>query len=144
MLQHKNQLIIAIVDDHPIVIEGLKNLLTTETNHKIISFTTGEQFMKYLKTGEVDIVLLDIVLPDINGLELCKDIKKKRPEIVILAISNQAERSIIVQMLQNGASGYLLKNASATELLSCIEKGMKGQQALSMEAIEIICRSCNQ
>lgn len=140
MLQHSKQLVIAIVDDHPIVIEGLKNLLSSETGFDIVSFTTGGQFMDYLKTQEVHVVLLDIVLPDVNGLELCKDIKKKYPDITILAISNQAERSIIMQMLQNGASGYLLKNAAADELLACIENGMKGEPALSKEAREIMSR----
>lgn len=140
MLQHNSQLIIAIVDDHPIVIEGLKNLLATEAYFYITSFTTGGAFLNYLKSNTADIVLLDIVLPDMNGLELCKEIRKKKPDTVILAISNQTERSIIAQMLQNGANGYLLKNASAAELLDCIEKGMKGEQALSNEAREIMSR----
>lgn len=136
-MQH-DKLVIAIVDDHPIVIEGLKNLLASTTGFSIVSFTTGNDFLNYLKTHEAQVVLLDIVLPDVNGLELCRDIKKKYPDITILAISNQAERSIIQQMLQNGASGYLLKNASADELLDCIEKGMKGEPALSREAKEIL------
>jgi len=138
MLQHNKQPVIAIVDDHPIVIEGLKNLLASETGFDIISFTNAGNFLDHLKTHEVDVLLLDIVLPDMNGLELCKEIKRKYPDITILAISNQAERSIIMQMLQNGASGYLLKNASADELLECIEKGMKGEQALSREAQAIM------
>lgn len=58
----------------------------------------------------------------------------------MLAISNQAERSIIIQMLQNGASGYLLKNASADELLDCIDRGMKGEQALSSEVKKILAQ----
>ncbi|ANH80787.1 DNA-binding response regulator [Niabella ginsenosidivorans] len=140
MLQHNQQLTIAIVDDHPIVIEGLKNLLASEKYFMIISFTTGRELQAYLKSGIADVILLDIVLPDINGLELCKDIKKKRPETVILAISNQTERSMIVQMLQNGASGYLLKNASADELLDCIERGMKGEPALCNGARAIMSR----
>ncbi|MBO9620851.1 MAG: response regulator transcription factor [Niabella sp.] len=140
MLLHNEQLTLAIVDDHPIVIEGLKNLLASEKHFTIISFATGKDLLTYLKTGGVAILLLDIVLPDINGLELCKEIKKKSPDTVILAISNQAERSIIIQMLQNGASGYLLKNASAEELLDCIEKGMKGKQALSSEVKKIMAR----
>lgn len=140
MLPHNQQLTLAIVDDHPIVIEGLKNLLASENHFFIISFTTGKDVLAYLKTAVVDILLLDIVLPDINGLELCKEVKKKSPDTVILAISNQTERSIIIQMLQNGASGYLLKNASADELLDCIEKGMKGTQALSAEVKKILAQ----
>ncbi|MCF3107915.1 response regulator transcription factor [Niabella sp. CC-SYL272] len=140
MLQHNSAPVIAIVDDHPIVIEGLKNLLTSETEFEIVSFTTGNDFLNYLKTNEADVVLLDVVLPDINGLELCRELRKKYPEITVLAISNQAERSIIVQMLQNGASGYLLKNASADELLDGIEKGLRGEEALSHEVKAILSR----
>ncbi len=140
MLQHPPLPVIAIVDDHPIVIEGLKNLLTSETPFEIVSFTRGSQFLDYLKTNNADMVLLDVVLPDMTGLELCAAVKKNYPEITVLAISNQAERSIISQMLQNGASGYLLKNASADELLDGIENGLKGETALSPAVKEILSR----
>lgn len=138
MMQHHPLSVIAIVDDHPIVIEGLKNLLTSETTFEIVGFTRGSHFLDYLKTNNADVALLDVVLPDMTGLELCAAIKKNYPEITVLAISNQAERSIITQMLQNGASGYLLKNASADELLDGIEKGLRGETALSHEVEEIL------
>lgn len=131
---------IAIVDDHPIVIEGIKALLVNEPYMHIISFTSGESIVNFTQQNEVNVVLLDIMLPDMNGIEVCREIKKISPNTIILALSNQAERSIILQMLQNGANGYLLKNAGADELLQCIYDAMKGMIVFSNEAKEIMAK----
>ncbi|MPT33512.1 MAG: response regulator transcription factor [Flavobacterium sp.] len=135
-----SKIILAIVDDHPIVIEGLKTLLKSNLRITAVSFTNGESFINFLESNEVDIVLLDIMLPDYHGIELCKIIKKKTPETVILGLSNQAERSIMMQLLQNGAGGYVLKNADANELLNCISEALEGKLAFSKEAKEIIMK----
>lgn len=128
---------IAIVDDHPVVIEGLKTLLKDSMT---VSFTRAGDFINYVKSNWVDIVLLDIMLPDGNGIDFCREIKNISPGTVVLGLSNQAERSIILQMLQNGASGYLLKNASADELMKCIEEVQKGGVAFSNEVKEIMAK----
>ncbi len=136
-----NNIILAIVDDHPVVIEGIKALLRQEPDFGIsVSFTNGTDFLSFLKSNEVQVVLLDIMLPDINGIELCKEIKAQSPDTLVLALSNQVERSIILQVLQNGASGYVLKNASAEELLGCIRDVMNGEIAFSREVKEIMTR----
>lgn len=141
MLQSNHAIVLAIVDDHPVVIEGIKMLLLNEGNIAIAgTFTTGASFMNFLQSNDVHIVLLDIMLPDANGIDLCKEIKKASPGTIVLALSNQAERSIILQTLQNGASGYLLKNASGEELMRCINEALNGQTAFSREVKEIIAR----
>lgn len=132
---------LAIVEDHPIVIQGLRTLL--ENMESIVlagSFITGADFIDFLKKNEVRIVLLDIMLPDANGMDLCLEIKKISPGTCILALSNQAERSIIMQTLQNGASGYLLKNSSEEELTFCVYEALKGEITFSREVKEIIAR----
>ncbi len=117
---------LAVVDDHPIVIEGLLKLLDNKEHLRVAgSFTAGAAFWTFIKSNKVDIVLLDISLPDMNGMDLCKDIKLMHPGICVLILSNHSERSIILQALQNGASGYLLKNASAAELIACMRAGFK-------------------
>lgn len=133
---------LVIVDDHPIVIQGLSALLQNEEDlHIAGTFTTGNAFLAFLKDAErVDIVLLDITLPDINGVEVCKEIKKRSPETKVLIISNHSERSIIMQMLQHGASGYLLKNASSEELVRCVHDVLAGRIALSAEVTAIMTR----
>src|SRR5699024_10695723 len=79
-------------------------------------------------------------LPDINGTSLCRTNKEKYPQTRVLAISNHDERSIVTAMLQNGASGYLLKNASAEELTQCIQRAIEGNLAFSEEVQKILAK----
>jgi len=136
-----NKLLTVIVDDHPIVIEGLKGLLMNEDNLEITAgFSNGEQLLSYLNKNPVDLILLDVTLPDISGMELCQLIKKESPNTIILILSNHTERSIIMQTIQNGANGYLLKNSSLDELRQCIGEALKGNICYSKEVMEIISR----
>lgn len=139
MLLHKNYTL-SIVDDHPIVIEGLKSLLKTEPQIHTLSFTSGELFIEFIKENTIDVVLLDIMLPGMNGMEVCRQVKSISPETVVIGISNQAERSIIMQMLENGANGYVLKNADAEELLKCIDEALGGQLSFSEEVKKIMAK----
>ncbi len=132
---------IALVDDHPIVIQGLKMMLEAEKYFNVCgSFVDGSGILSYLKTNEADIVLLDITLPDINGIELCREIKKISQNTSIIMLSNRSERSIIMQCIQNGASGYLLKNATVEELTSCIKGALSGNIVFCNEVKEIISK----
>lgn len=141
MLENNELIQLTIVDDHPVVIEGLQRLLGSKDYLNVAgTFTSGADFLNFMKGNRTDIVLLDISLPDMNGMELCKEIKKRAPGTCVLVLSNHSERSIIMQMLQNGASGYLLKNASADELLNCISEALAGQITFSNEIKQIIAR----
>lgn len=136
-----NKLFTAIVDDHPIVIEGLKTMLQHEDNLQIVGgFSTGNDLLSFIRINRIDLILLDITLPDINGMDLCRMIKKESVQTIILIISNHTERSIIMETIQNGASGYLLKNSSIEELRNCISEAIKGNICYSREVIEIISR----
>ncbi|WP_443946489.1 response regulator [Pedobacter sp. AW1-32] len=137
MLQPKVR--IAIVDDHPVVIEGLQNILKNKERVEVIgSFISGNDFLEFLKSTPTDVVLLDISLPDIGGIELCKEIKKRSAKTSVLALSNHNERSIIMKMIDNGASGYLLKNTAVDELLICIGEALQGNITFSEEVKKII------
>lgn len=128
-----------IVDDHPIVSEGLQVLFSQSKEVEIIrSFKTGAALLDYGGLGKVDIILLDVFLPDSNGIDLCLKIKKSYPKIIILAMSSQSERSIVLQMIKNGANGYLLKSASLEEFKSCIYKAIEGELAFSNEVKGIV------
>jgi len=141
MLPDQRKVTLVIVDDHPIVIQGLKTLLADEKRIDITgSFTTGSAVISFLRENQVDVILLDIMLPDINGVELCREIKIISPGTCVIALSNHTERSLIMQILQNGAGGYLLKNASIEELISCINKALKGEIAFSKDVEDIIMR----
>lgn len=136
----KNKINLAIVDDHPMILEGLKSLLEKNTKFHVFSFTKGAAVIDFIQENKIDVVLLDIVLSDGNGLDVCKIIKQKVPKAIIIALSNQAERSIIFRFLENGGNGYILKNADAQEIIQCIAKAMNGDLALSKEIQEIMLR----
>lgn len=130
---------LAIVDDHPIVIEGLKILLSNIETIKVVEcFNRGKSLFEYYDLDKLDILLLDIFLPDSNGIDICLKVKKQYPKIIILAMSSQSERSIIFQMIKNGANGYLLKSASLDEFRNCINNAIRGQLAFSNEVLIII------
>lgn len=123
---------IIIVDDHPVVLEGFSLMLQRIKNIQLEGkFTDAESALSYLKSHRIDIVLLDINLPDMNGIHACEAIKKKYPAICVIAISNSNEYSIMRRMLDAGALGYLLKNASAEEVVSCIDLVLQGKQGFS-------------
>ncbi|AZA82687.1 DNA-binding response regulator [Chryseobacterium lactis] len=138
----KNEKInIVIVDDHPIVIEGVRMMLKNQPFFNIMeTFTSGSEIMNFISGNTVDIILLDITLPDANGAELCREIKKSSPETSVIMFSNRSERSIIMQSLQNGASGYLLKNTSIDELVVCIKGAVSGNIVFCNETRKIINR----
>lgn len=137
----KNNIKLAIVDDHPMILEGLKSLLEKDTKFHVFSFTKGAAVIDFIQENKIDVILLDIVLSDGNGLDFCKIIKQKAPQSIVIALSNQAERSIIFRFLENGGNGYILKNADSQEIIEGIEKALNGDLALSKEVQEIMLRT---
>lgn len=130
---------IIIVDDHPLIIQGLSTLLRDQGEFDVSgAFTRGGQLTAFLAKQAVDLVILDISMPDISGLELCTYVKERHPQTRVLILSNHTERSIIMQILQNGASGYLLKNAPVDELIRAIHDVLKGALVFSDEIRQII------
>lgn len=128
---------ILIVDDHPLVLEGLKALLSSENNISCVNTASNAyDAIEYLRKNEVDIAFLDINLPDINGIDLCKKIKEEFPKVKCLALSTFAERNYISQMIENGAMGYLIKSSSRDEILQAIEQVSNGGFYMNVSLIE--------
>lgn len=128
-----------IVDDHPIVISGISGLLSDFNSVEITAkLTSGEMLLDYIDDNAVDLILMDIFLPGINGVDLCCAIKQKYPKIIVIGMSSQSERSLIMQFIQNGGSGYILKSAAFDEFKNCIEKAMQGEIVFSDEVKAII------
>jgi DNA-binding NarL/FixJ family response regulator len=125
---------IFIVDDHPMVIEGFKALLAQNDDFSVVGTAENAfQAIDFLKKNQVDIAFLDINLPDISGMELCKKIKTEFPEIQCLALSTFNDRSYVSKMIENGASGYLLKNSSKEEIFKAIEEVSKGNMFFNVD-----------
>ena len=125
---------IFIVDDHPMVIEGFKALLNQNTDINVVgSAENAYQAIDFLKNNEVDIAFLDINLPDISGIDLCKKIKTEFPSVQCLALSTFNDRNYVSKMIENGASGYLLKNSSKEEIIQAIEAVSKGNMFFNVD-----------
>ncbi|MBN8668369.1 MAG: response regulator transcription factor [Chitinophagales bacterium] len=131
-----------IVDDHYMVVEGIRSLLQHEASIEWVGHAmTASSCLAFLKQNEVDVVLMDINLPDKSGIDLCVEVKKAFPTIFILGLSTFNQQSFIQKMMENGASGYLLKNASQEELMEGIQEVMKGKLYLSLEAAQSLRQS---
>ncbi len=126
---------IFITDDHYMIVEGIRSLLQNEKNIEWLGHAmTGDSCLAFLKEQQPDVLLLDVNLPDISGIDLCKQIKTSYPKIQIIALSSFNQQSFIQKMLEHGASGYVLKNASREELVKAISTVMDGDMFLSREA----------
>lgn len=126
-----------IVDDHYMVIEGIRSLLQHEAGLEWTGHASNAaSCMAYLHQQQPDVILMDISLPDKNGIDLCKEVKEKYPSVFILGLSTFSQESFITKMMENGASGYVLKNATKEELLEAIQTVMKGKLFLSTDAAQ--------
>lgn len=140
----ENSISVIIIDDHPIVLQGFTFMLQDIAHINLLgSFTSAAAAIEFIGGQSVDVVLLDINMPDMNGIEACESIIKIQPTCKVIAISNNNEQSIIQRMLQSGASGYILKNASTEELISCMETALSGKIALSSSIKEIMQSATN-
>ncbi len=130
---------ILIVDDHPLIRDGVKTMLKDEETVQIVgSSKTGAEALDFLANDEPDIILLDISLPDIDGLALCEKIRTQHKRVKIIGLTSTNEAGIIAGLLQRGGNGYLLKNMERSELLEAIQAVLKGKIYLSAAANEKI------
>lgn len=131
MKELMNVITIAIADDHPIVVEGMSNLLRKQVRFEIsATYGTGEELLEGLKQQVPDVLLLDIHFPDTTGNELIRIIAQKYPQIKVLAITSADNIFDIKDMMQHGCSGYLLKSAALSVLVEAIEMVYHGGQYL--------------
>ncbi|MBK9733886.1 MAG: response regulator transcription factor [Saprospiraceae bacterium] len=131
---------VCITDDHQLVTEGLKLMLSGEDGLEVVStFKTGLSLLVSIESDpKPNVVLLDINMPELNGIETCKRLKKTHPEIKIIALSMLGESNMIKLMLKSGADGYLHKNAGKTEIIHAIHEVMQGRRYLSTEIAGIV------
>ncbi len=123
-----------IVDDHSVVIEGIYSLLKNEKAIEITGYAINAQnCLTYFINNTADVILMDISLPDMSGIDLCKVIKKNYPGIMIIALSTFNQGSYIKKMMESGASGYLLKNTVKDEIIEAIKTVANGSIYLSFE-----------
>jgi DNA-binding NarL/FixJ family response regulator len=124
-----------IVDDHYMVIEGIRSLLQNEKGIEWMGHaTTAISCLSFLKLQQPDIILMDVNLPDMSGIDLCKSVRQKYPSVFVLGLSTFNQQAVIRNMTDNGASGYVLKNADKAELMNAITTVLAGKTYFSREA----------
>lgn len=134
-----NKLNIIIADDHKIVREGLRMILEREKDITVIA--EAENGIEALKLSEKlapDLVLIDISMPEMNGIETTQNITEKLPNTYVLILSMCAEKEFVIEALSAGAKGYMLKDCAATDLVVAIRNVAAGGVYLSQKIAELI------
>ncbi len=130
---------ILIVDDHGLVREGLRLLFEKQDDMEVIGETSdGRQAVETACKLKPDIVLMDITMPALNGIDAAKKIIDECPNVKIIALSAHCNKSFIADILRAGASGYILKDCLANELIRCVRVVMTGEQYLSPKVAKIV------
>ncbi len=138
---------IIIIDDHILIRQGLKAILRADTDFNIVAEAeSGQELYTLLKTNiTVDILILDIAMPGLNGIEVCKSVHLSYPQIKILALSLYEDIENLNQMLKAGAMGYLSKKASGATLISALKIIAGGTKFISPElSLKILHSEINQ
>jgi len=130
---------ILVADDHAMFVDGIESILKNEKDITVIGRCyNGQAVLEFVKQDKPDIILLDINLPDMTGIEVSKKILSSNPEVKILAISMFNEESFVTEILNNGAQGYILKNTGREELLKAIHTIYEGQTYFSNDVTNTI------
>lgn len=123
-----------MADDHQLVLDGLKSLIHEVPDFELVSdVTNGRDLCLVADNFKLDVVLVDIDMPIMNGMQATEIIKKKHPEVKVLVLTMHNEKGIIQKVLEVGADGYLLKNTNQHELIEAIRKVVRGEKYFSPE-----------
>jgi len=125
---------LVLADDHAMMREGLKSLLGKETDLSVVGEAdNGKDTIELAKKAGAHIVVMDVAMPDLNGIEATRQLLKVNPTIKVVALSGHANREFVREMLKAGASAYVLKSRAYEELVRAIREVMKGKKYLSAD-----------
>ncbi|MGB4770209.1 MAG: response regulator transcription factor [Chitinophagaceae bacterium] len=130
-----NPVKVFIVDDHYMVIEGIRALLQDQKDIILMGHASNaDSCLSFIQNAAPDVILMDISMPGKNGIDLCKEVRDRYPSIFVIGLSTFNQFTYVDDMLRNGASGYLLKNATKQEITEAIHTVAKGKMYMSDEA----------
>ncbi|MDI9433769.1 MAG: response regulator transcription factor [Planctomycetota bacterium] len=133
---------IIVADDHTIVRHGLTRLLQQESDVEVVAQAqNGHATVELARELSPDIIVMDVGMPDLNGIDATQQILRENPEIKVLALSMHSGRKFVVAMLKAGASGYLLKDCALEELTTALQTVMSGKIYLSPAITDIVVDS---
>lgn len=138
----KEELHIIIADDHKIVIDGLKSLLIEQNHIKIVGeAANGQEALDLIANNKVDIAVLDISMPIMNGVEAAKIIRKEHPEIKILILTMHDGSEFIHELMEIGANGYILKNRGMEEFVDALETIISGEEYIKGQVLNTLLKA---
>lgn len=130
---------ILLVDDHKIVRDGLKNLINLESDIEVAGeAASGTEALSLIRQNSYDVVVLDISMPDKNGIDTLHDLKHIAPDLPVLVLSGYAEEQYALNLMRSGCHGYLSKNADSDEIIKAIKKIASGKKYISSELAELM------
>ena len=136
---------VMIVDEHPMVRRGLASFIsTTEDLELVAEAKDGEEAILRCDREHPDVVLMDLMMPRMNGIEATQAIKDRHPEVQVIALTSFAEKELIQDALQAGAVSYLLKDVGAEDLARAIRAAYEGKPTLAPEATEVLIKSTQE
>jgi len=128
---------ILVADDHPVVRQGLKQIVAGTTDIFVVDeASNGQEVLDKVRSNYFDVVLLDISMPGISGLDVLKQLRTERPELAILILSMHSEEQYAARVLRAGASGYLAKESAPDELIAAVRKISLGGKYVSPSLAE--------
>jgi DNA-binding NarL/FixJ family response regulator len=136
---------ILIVEDHPIVSESLSRIINdSDLNVECLNAASAAKGLAYLNGNDIDLILLDINLPDMNGIEFCKIAKARFPGIKILAITTIAQRHVVDKMFEQGADGFILKTSDIDDIIGGIRQALTGKQIYLGKGVKELMKGNSQ
>jgi DNA-binding NarL/FixJ family response regulator len=122
---------VVLADDHRMVRDGLRAVLERAGIQVVGEAADGREALEQVDLSRPDVVVMDVVMPKLNGIDATRKIRAKFPGARVIGLSMNTDRRYVIAMLEAGAMGYLLKNAASSELLSALEAVMRGEKYLS-------------
>jgi DNA-binding NarL/FixJ family response regulator len=136
---------VVLVDDHEILREALRMILHSESNIEVVGeASNGREALDLARDLQPDVMVLDIGMPDMNGIEATAAIVARSPNVKVIALSTHSDRRFVAEMIRAGASGYVVKNAASTELLRAIRAVSQGQAYLCPQVAAAVMREATQ
>ncbi len=136
---------VLLVDDHTVVRSGLGAVLAVSDDLKLIGEAAdGEEAVRFCEHNQPDVILMDLLMPKMDGVAATKIIKERWPKTQIIILTSFKEKEYVEGALKAGAVSYLLKNVSADELISAVRKAHTGQSSLSPEAAQVLIQKMNE
>lgn len=125
---------ILLVDDHQLIIDGLRGFIEANSAYTVVGeANTGTDAVKLAGVLNPDVILMDIEMPEMSGIQASEEIKRNFPHIKIIIVSMHNEKQLIKKLIDQGADGYLLKNSQQSEVMDAIEKVLKNQPYFSQD-----------